>query len=205
MNKIHHVDSSKEGILDFASFCENIHQMAEWKKENHDIKIFTSILPTFLVMPDKTDNDQKEFFISYCKTFEPVFLSLHALSRDKNYAMNFLQTMKQNYCGNNSSNGTCHWKNNSEKIILKFLIFANHFYEIACKRFNCSAGNLLCSVSNKLVRLQSADEKIQEFQKYCRVHYKEFIELYCFLRKLAKKLRQNGIEKNAKRRIYKRK
>ena len=29
-------------------------------------------------------------------------------------------------------------KDNSEKIILKFLICANHFHVIACKRFNCS-------------------------------------------------------------------
>ena len=56
----------------------------------------------------------------------------------------------------------------------------------------------MCSVSNKLVRLQSADEKVQKFQKYCRVNYKEFIGLHCFLRKLAKTLIQNGVKKMTK-------
>ena len=57
MNKIHHVASSTEGILDFASFCENIRQMAECKGEKCRIKLFTSIVLAFLIMSDKTDND----------------------------------------------------------------------------------------------------------------------------------------------------
>ena len=57
MNKIHHVASSTESILDFASFCENIRQMAECKGEKCRIKLFTSIVLAFLIMSDKTDND----------------------------------------------------------------------------------------------------------------------------------------------------
>ena len=59
INKIHHVASSTEDILNFASFCKNIDQIAECKIAKCDIKIFTSIISTFFIMPDKTVNDRK--------------------------------------------------------------------------------------------------------------------------------------------------
>ena len=73
------------------------------KKEDCDIKLFTDILLVFLDMSGKTYDDRKQFFISCCRTFRAAFLSLQALSRDRQYTMNFLQILKQNNGNSGSS------------------------------------------------------------------------------------------------------
>ena len=81
-------------------------------------------------------------------------------------------------------------KHGNENIILNFLICSNHFHKISCKKPHCNINIFLSIVSDKLVRLGSADEKVQKFQKHCCFYYKEFTHQYIFLRNLAKKLKE---------------
>ena len=87
-------------------------------------------------------------------------------------------------------------RHDNEKIILKFLICLNHFHRIIYRKPCCKVGIFLSIVSDKLAGLESSAEKVQHFQKYCRIHYKEFVNMYPFLRSVAKKTKtKNEIKK----------
>ena len=87
---------------------------------------------------------------------------------------------------------------------MKFLICLNHFHRIIYRKPCCKVGIFLSIVSDKLAGLESSAEKVQHFQKYCRIHYKEFVNMYPFLRSVAKKTKtKNGIKKKMAREEFK--
>ena len=70
----------------------------------------------------------------------------------------------------------------------------NHFHRIIYRKPCCKVGIFLSIVSDQLAGLESSAEKIQHFQKYCRIHYKG----------VAKKIKtKNGIKKKMAREEFK--
>ena len=80
----------------------------------------------------------------------------------------------------------------TEKIITRFCVLCKHFHVNLCSRDSCCT----CKFVNEFVTFllwsdSSAEEKVLNFQKHCRLNQKEFYDLHSLLKSLAEEERKN--------------
>ena len=73
----------------------------------------------------------------------------------------------------------------NEKTILRFLICSMYYHGLICVKSDCKINHFLGIVNNILLSQLPPEEKIQDFQKYFRIYYVDFIKLHFYLKKLA--------------------
>lgn len=88
LENLYSVAASDESIVDFVNFSEKVHNLADCEKEDCGINIFVSCLTAFL-KKDRSGDERKRFFMDNCFKFKKPFHSMFALSRNKNYCLEF--------------------------------------------------------------------------------------------------------------------
>ena len=79
----------------------------------------------------------------------------------------------------------------NEKTILRFLICCEYYHSDICKKNYCKFDYLLDVLNGICISSLPPKEKVSEFQRYCRFHYKEFIGLHYYLKSLAAIIKEN--------------
>ena len=73
----------------------------------------------------------------------------------------------------------------NEKTILRFLVCSMYYHNLICVKSDSKINHFLDIFNNTLLSQLPPEEKVQDFQKYCRIYYVDFIKLYFHLKKLA--------------------
>ena len=88
------ISSQNMKIHSFFQFVEGVHQLSECDDNNCKIGIFVGCLKGVLFDPEKSDNEQREFFVSHCINFSRVFKSMSNLRKNENYILTLLEGLK---------------------------------------------------------------------------------------------------------------
>ena len=89
---IHSIADSNEMIIDFANFCEKVHEQIECKREDCEFSFFAASLVDFL-KKDRTMAKRRRLFISHCNNYKKPFPSMFKLSKNKEYSLEFLKLL----------------------------------------------------------------------------------------------------------------
>ena len=194
--KIQQISSHDMYIGVFSSFCEQVHNLVECKKPDCDIKFFSITLANYLQKEELVEKRRK-FFISHGKSFSAAFNSLSAMNEDRENSFNLIQILKEQ-SKNRMMKTTVEIEkiigyHDNEKTISRFLICCGYYHSDICKKNYCKFDYLLDVLNGICISSLPPKEKVSEFQRYCRFHYKEFIGLHYCLKSLAAIIKENGM------------
>ena len=91
---LHSIADSDEMIIDFANFCEKVHDQIECKREDCELNLFAGCLVDFL-KKDRTMAERRRLFISHCNNYKKLFQSMFNLNNNREYCPEFLQLLKE--------------------------------------------------------------------------------------------------------------
>ena len=90
---LHSVADSNDMIIDFANFCEKVHDKIECKREDCELNLFVGCLVEFL-KKDRTMAERRWSFISHCNNYKKSFKSMFKLDNNREYCFDYLQLLK---------------------------------------------------------------------------------------------------------------
>ena len=79
---------------------------------------------------------------------------------------------------------------------LIYLICSNHYHDLICNKSSCKISDYLNVANIILLSGLSKEEKISEFQKYCRNYYQNFLCLHFYLKGFPVLAKEKEEEKN---------
>ena len=165
LTKAYFVSHSDKDIVQFKDFCLQCTAMQAVPKKN----VTLGILQTCYL------KERTEFFTSHSKMFEKTFIALFNMSQDGQHCFNLLQPLKEKKKMQDSVQiETTIEKHDTEKKILRFLIYLNHYHDLICNKSSCKTSDFLNVGNIILLSGLSKVEKIPEFQNTVEITTKIF-------------------------------